>query len=45
MRPLVEQRGRALVWFRYPYLHSGPTEDIHKASWIFSSSGTTASRR
>lgn len=29
MRPLVEQRGRRLVWFRYPFLHSGMTADVH----------------
>jgi peptidoglycan/xylan/chitin deacetylase (PgdA/CDA1 family) len=30
MRPLIEQRGRHLVWFRYPYLHSGTTAEIHQ---------------
>jgi peptidoglycan/xylan/chitin deacetylase (PgdA/CDA1 family) len=30
MRPLVEARGRTLVWFRYPYLHSGMTAEIHQ---------------
>lgn len=30
MRPLVEQRGRALVWFRYPFLHSGTTAEVHQ---------------
>jgi peptidoglycan/xylan/chitin deacetylase (PgdA/CDA1 family) len=35
MRPLVEQRGRALVWFRYPFLHSGTTEEIHKGIMDF----------
>jgi len=29
MRPLLEQRGRQLVWFRYPFLHSGTTEEVH----------------
>lgn len=30
-RPMLEQRGRQLVWLRYPYLHSGPTEEAHQA--------------
>ena len=30
MRPLVEARGRRLVWFRYPFLHSGMTEEVHQ---------------
>lgn len=30
MRPLIEQRGRRLVWFRYPFLHSGTTAEIHQ---------------
>lgn len=30
MRPLVEARGRRLEWFRYPFLHSGTTEEIHQ---------------
>lgn len=30
-RSLLEQRGRSLVWFRYPYLHSGMTPEIHQA--------------
>jgi peptidoglycan/xylan/chitin deacetylase (PgdA/CDA1 family) len=29
-RALVEQRGRNLVWFRYPYLHSGLTAETHQ---------------
>jgi peptidoglycan/xylan/chitin deacetylase (PgdA/CDA1 family) len=29
-RPLVDQRGRKLVWFRYPFLHSGTTPEIHQ---------------
>lgn len=29
MRPLIEQRGGKLVWFRYPFLHSGLTEESH----------------
>ena len=28
-RPMMEKRGRKLVWFRYPFLHSGPTADVH----------------
>jgi peptidoglycan/xylan/chitin deacetylase (PgdA/CDA1 family) len=31
MRPLIEQRGRQLVWLRYPYLHSGTTAEAHQA--------------
>ena len=30
MRPLVERRGRKLEWFRYPFLHSGTTADVHR---------------
>jgi peptidoglycan/xylan/chitin deacetylase (PgdA/CDA1 family) len=30
MRPLLERRGRRLVWFRYPFLHSGLTAEIHQ---------------
>jgi peptidoglycan/xylan/chitin deacetylase (PgdA/CDA1 family) len=30
-RPMLEQRGRQLVWLRYPYLHSGPTAEAHQA--------------
>ena len=30
MRKLLEERGRKLVWFRYPYLHSGPTAEVHQ---------------
>src|SRR5687767_4677264 len=26
-RPMLEQRGRQVVWLRYPYLHSGPTAE------------------
>jgi peptidoglycan/xylan/chitin deacetylase (PgdA/CDA1 family) len=29
-RPLLERRGRTLVWFRYPYLHSGLTVETHQ---------------
>ena len=31
MRPLVERRGRKLEWFRYPFLHSGTTREVHRA--------------
>ena len=34
-RPLMEQRGRKLVWFRYPFLHSGLTEDSHNSIVAF----------
>ena len=30
-RAVLEQRGRQLVWLRYPYLHSGMTPEIHHA--------------
>jgi peptidoglycan/xylan/chitin deacetylase (PgdA/CDA1 family) len=30
MRPLIEQRGGRLTWFRYPFLHSGTTADTHQ---------------
>jgi peptidoglycan/xylan/chitin deacetylase (PgdA/CDA1 family) len=29
-RALVEARGGRLVWFRYPYLHSGMTAEVHQ---------------
>jgi peptidoglycan/xylan/chitin deacetylase (PgdA/CDA1 family) len=35
MRPLVEGRGRKLEWFRYPFLHSGATEEIHRGIMDF----------
>ena len=35
MRPLVERRGRKLEWFRYPFLHSGTTEEIHRGIMDF----------
>jgi peptidoglycan/xylan/chitin deacetylase (PgdA/CDA1 family) len=35
MRPLVERRGRKLEWFRYPFLHSGTSEDVHQAIMDF----------
>ena len=31
MRPLIEARGRQMVWFRYPYLDSGTTPEVHRA--------------
>jgi peptidoglycan/xylan/chitin deacetylase (PgdA/CDA1 family) len=31
MRPLMEERGRKMVWFRYPYLDSGTTAEVHRA--------------
>ncbi len=34
-RALMEQRGRRLVWFRYPYLHSGTTPETHQAIVTF----------
>ena len=30
MRPLMERRGRKLVWFRYPFLHSGMDAETHQ---------------
>lgn len=30
-RALLEQRGKQLVWLRYPYLHSGATAEAHQA--------------
>ena len=27
---LMEQHGKKLEWFRYPYLHSGPDPDYHE---------------
>lgn len=30
-RPLLERRGQALVWFRYPFLHSGTSAEVHQA--------------
>ncbi|MGH9671968.1 MAG: polysaccharide deacetylase family protein [Bryobacteraceae bacterium] len=35
MRALLEERGRKLVWFRYPFLHSGTTTDVHQAIMDF----------
>ncbi len=28
-RPLLQARGRDLVWFRYPFLHSGTSAEVH----------------
>jgi peptidoglycan/xylan/chitin deacetylase (PgdA/CDA1 family) len=30
MRPLIEERGSKLVWFRYPFLDSGTTAEVHQ---------------
>jgi len=30
IRSLVEERGRKLVWFRYPFLDSGTTAEVHQ---------------
>ena len=30
MRPMLRARGRELVWFRYPFLHSGTTTEVHQ---------------
>ena len=30
MKPLIEQRGGKLTWFRYPFLHSGTTAETHQ---------------
>ena len=35
MRPLLERRGRRLEWFRYPFLHSGATEEVHQGIMDF----------
>ena len=29
MAPLLKQHGKTLTWFRYPYLHSGLTAEVH----------------
>jgi peptidoglycan/xylan/chitin deacetylase (PgdA/CDA1 family) len=34
-RALLAARGRELVWFRYPYLHSGTTPEVHDAIVAF----------
>lgn len=31
MRPLIEERGRKLVWFRYPFLDSGMSAEVHQS--------------
>jgi peptidoglycan/xylan/chitin deacetylase (PgdA/CDA1 family) len=31
MRPLVEEHGRKLGWFRYPFLDSGMSAEVHQA--------------
>ena len=31
MRSLLDERGRKLVWFRYPFLDSGPDAGVHQA--------------
>jgi peptidoglycan/xylan/chitin deacetylase (PgdA/CDA1 family) len=35
MSPLVEVRGRKMVWFRYPFLDSGTTAEVHQAIMDF----------
>src|ERR1043165_4174180 len=35
VRSLLQERGRKLEWFRYPYLHSGTTPEIHQAIMDF----------
>jgi peptidoglycan/xylan/chitin deacetylase (PgdA/CDA1 family) len=35
MRPMVEERGRKMEWFRYPFLDSGTTPEIHQAIMDF----------
>ena len=35
MRPLLERRGRKLEWFRYPFLHSGLSGDVHQGIMDF----------
>ena len=31
IRPMLEGRGKQLLWLRYPYLHSGATAEAHQA--------------
>jgi peptidoglycan/xylan/chitin deacetylase (PgdA/CDA1 family) len=31
MNALLAERGRTLMWFRYPFLHSGTSAEIHQA--------------
>ena len=35
MRALLRERGRDLVWFRYPFLHSGTTAEVHQGIMDF----------
>jgi peptidoglycan/xylan/chitin deacetylase (PgdA/CDA1 family) len=35
MRPMMEERGRKMVWFRYPFLDSGTTPEVHQAIMDF----------
>jgi peptidoglycan/xylan/chitin deacetylase (PgdA/CDA1 family) len=35
MRSLLEARGRNALWFRYPYLDSGTTAEVHQAVVTF----------
>ena len=35
MRSLLEERGRKMVWFRYPFLDSGTTPEVHQAIMDF----------
>jgi hypothetical protein len=35
MRSLLEDRGRKLVWFRYPFLHSGTSAEVHQGIMDF----------
>jgi peptidoglycan/xylan/chitin deacetylase (PgdA/CDA1 family) len=35
MRPLMEERGRKMTWFRYPFLDSGATPEVHQAIMDF----------
>jgi peptidoglycan/xylan/chitin deacetylase (PgdA/CDA1 family) len=35
MRPLAEERGRKMEWFRYPFLDSGTTAEAHQAIMDF----------
>jgi peptidoglycan/xylan/chitin deacetylase (PgdA/CDA1 family) len=35
MRPLMEGRGRKMVWFRYPFLDSGMTQEVHQSIMDF----------
>jgi peptidoglycan/xylan/chitin deacetylase (PgdA/CDA1 family) len=34
-RALLAERGRKLVWFRYPFLHSGTTTEVHQGIMDF----------